>query len=291
MNLEKWLKENTESLKGKTVAISGSTGGIGVELCDYLARLGANLIFLDRNEKKAAALNKSLKQKYGELKTDYIKLDLEDIGSVKNATESLKELKPDILILNAGAYSIPRHKCSTGYDNVFQINFASPYYIVKELKPILEENNGRVVAVGSIAHNYSKTDMEDFDFRSRKKASLVYGNAKRFLMFSLLSLYNGDKGLSIVHPGITFTNITAHYPKFIFAVIKHPMQVIFMRPKIACLSILRGVFEDCKENQWIGPRLFDVWGRPKKKILKTCKSSEREQIFLKAEQIYEDMKK
>lgn len=291
MNLEKWLKENTESLKGKTVAISGSTGGIGVELCDYLARLGANLIFLDRNEKKAAALNKSLKQKYGELKTDYIKLDLEDIGSVKNATESLKELKPDILILNAGAYSIPRHKCSTGYDNVFQINFASPYYIVKELKPILEENNGRVVAVGSIAHNYSKTDMEDFDFRSRKKASLVYGNAKRFLMFSLLSLYNGDKGLSIVHPGITFTNITAHYPKLIFAVIKHPMKVIFMRPKIACLSILRGVFEDCKENQWIGPRLFDVWGRPKKKILKTCKSSEREQIFLKAEQIYEDMKK
>ena len=291
MNLEKWLKENTESLKDKTVAISGSTGGIGAELCDYLAWLGANLIFLDRNEKKAAALNKSLKQKYGELKTDYIKLDLEDIDSVKNATESLKELKPDILILNAGAYSIPRHKCSTGYDNVFQINFASPYYIVKELKPILEENNGRVVAVGSIAHNYSKTDMEDFDFRSSKKASLVYGNAKRFLMFSLLSLYDGEKGLSIVHPGITFTNITAHYPKLIFAVIKHPMKVIFMKPKVACLSILKGVFEDCKENQWIGPRLFDVWGRPKKKILKTCKRAEREQIFLKAEQIYEDMKK
>lgn len=291
MNLEKWLKENTESLKDKTVAISGSTGGIGAELCDYLARLGANLIFLDRNEKKAAILNKSLKQKYGELKTDYIKLDLEDIYSVKNATESLKELKPDILILNAGAYSIPRHKCSTGYDNVFQINFASPYYIVKELKPILEENNGRVVAVGSIAHNYSKTDMEDFDFRTRKRASLVYGNAKRFLMFSLLSLCDGEKGLSIVHPGITFTNITAHYPKLIFAVIKHPMKVIFMKPKIACLSILRGVFEDCKENQWIGPRLFDVWGRPKKKILKTCKSFERERIFLKAEQIYEDMKK
>lgn len=291
MNLEKWLKENTESLKGKTVAISGSTGGIGVELCDYLARLGANLIFLDRNEKKAAALNEGLKQKYGELKTNYIKLDLEDIDSVKNATESLKELKPDILILNAGAYSIPRHKCSTGYDNVFQINFASPYYIVKELKPILEEKNGRVVAVGSIAHNYSQTDMEDFDFRTRKRASLVYGNAKRFLMFSLLSLYDGEKGLSIVHPGITFTNITAHYPKLIFAVIKHPMKVIFMKPKIACLSILRGVFQDCKDNQWIGPRFFDVWGRPKKKILKTCKSFERERIFLKAEQIYEDMKK
>jgi FlaA1/EpsC-like NDP-sugar epimerase len=33
MNITKWIKNNTESLEGKMVAISGSTGGLGRELC------------------------------------------------------------------------------------------------------------------------------------------------------------------------------------------------------------------------------------------------------------------
>ena len=33
MNIKKWLHINTESLKGKRVAVTGSTGGIGRELC------------------------------------------------------------------------------------------------------------------------------------------------------------------------------------------------------------------------------------------------------------------
>lgn len=290
MNVNKWLGENTESLKGKRVAVSGSTGGIGVRLCGYLAQLGADLIFLDRNPKKVNGLREEILSKSPKTKTDYIKLDLEDFESVKEATETLKEKCPDIIIFNAGAYSIPRHKCSTGFDNVFQINFVSPYYIARELFPILKAKNGKIVAVGSIAHNYSKTDMTDVDFSTRKKASLVYGNAKRFLMFSLLQFFKNENGLSIVHPGITFTNITAHYPKLIFAIIKHPMKIIFMKPKIACLSILKGVFENCGRNEWIGPRIFNVWGKPLKQRLKTCSAEEQKRIFRVAEEIYKDLK-
>ena len=33
MKYDKWLTKNTENLKGKTVAISGSTGGLGKHLC------------------------------------------------------------------------------------------------------------------------------------------------------------------------------------------------------------------------------------------------------------------
>ena len=36
MSISKWIEKNTASLKGKTVAISGSTGGLGRELCRYL---------------------------------------------------------------------------------------------------------------------------------------------------------------------------------------------------------------------------------------------------------------
>lgn len=288
MNIEKWLKQNTASLVGKTVAVTGTTGGIGKELCQYLAALGADLILLDRNPERSHALREKLIRSNNCISVKCISVDLEDIASVRTATEELKLETVDIFIHNAGAYSIPRRKCETGFDNVFQINFVSPYYIIRELLPQLRERCGRAVVVGSIAHNYSKTDADDIDFSTRKAASKVYGNAKRYLMFSLFELFKReDKAdLAVTHPGITFTNITAHYPKVIFAVIKHPMKVIFMKPKKACLSILKGVFTPCGYHEWIGPRLFDVWGLPELRRLRTCSEDESRSIGKIADTIY-----
>lgn len=287
---KKWIEKNTSSLDGKTVAISGATGGIGAELCRYLAFLGASLILLDRNREKSSALKERLQKEFPSLSVSLVSLDLSDISTVKEAVSALKLAEPDALILNAGAYHVPRYKCESGLDNVFQINFASPYYIVRELLPTLKKKGGRVVAVGSIAHNYSKIDESDIDFSSRSKSSLVYGNAKRFLSFSLFGLFEGSDELALAHPGITFTNITSHYPPLIFALIKHPMKVIFMKPRKACLSILRGLFEHTDKNEWIGPRLFNVWGMPKKKPLRTCSESEADKICAIAEDVYQKMK-
>ena len=49
MNLNKWLKKNTNDLAGKTVAVTGTTGGLGREICLHLASLGASIILMDRN--------------------------------------------------------------------------------------------------------------------------------------------------------------------------------------------------------------------------------------------------
>ena len=282
---------NTASLVGKTVAVTGTTGGIGRVLCRELAGLGASLILVDRCAARSEAFRDELTDEFG-VSVKCIGADLENIDSVKAACERLRDEPIDVFIHNAGAYSIPRHTCTTGLDNVFQINFASPYYIIRELLPQLRARGGRVVVVGSIAHNYSRADFDDVDFSTRRAASKVYGNAKRYLMFSLYELMQRetDVHLAVTHPGITLTNITAHYPKVIFAVIKHPMRVIFMSPRRACLSILRGVFEDCGYHEWIGPRAFDVWGLPRKKQLRTCTVVESRRIGDVAEEIYRMMK-
>ena len=155
---------------------------------------------------------------------------------------------------------------------------------------MLENRGGRVVAVGSIAHNYSSLDESDVDFSRRRRASLVYGNAKRFLMYSLYPLFeNSRAALAVTHPGITFTNITAHYPKPVFALIKHPMKVIFMKPRRAALSILRGVFESTESFTWIGPSSFGIWGLPKKTLLKTADGTERSRIAEIADKLFSDM--
>lgn len=288
MQHKKWLFNNTQSLKNKTVAITGSTGSIGQNTCFYLAALGANLILVDRNINKSLELKEKLEKSFLNINVRCITADLQDINSVKVATKALLNEEIDVFIHNAGAYSIPRKISNSGYDNVFTINFVSPYYMIKALLPNLRKRKGRVIAVGSIAHNYSKTDKNDIDFRNKKAASRVYGNAKRYLQFSLLKLFENEKDafLSIVHPGITFTNITAHYPPIIFAVIKYPMKIIFMPPKKASLCLVFGVFTPCRGFEWIGPRLFNIWGYPKKKCLTTCSVNEAEIIFNTAEEIF-----
>ncbi len=284
MNVEKWLLKNTHSLRGKTVAISGATGGLGREICKIVASLEASLCLLDRNKEKSLKLEQEIKALYPRTEIDRITLDLADFPSVKAAAERLLENPPDYLILNAGAYSIPRKICDTGYLNVFQINFVSPYFLARKLLKNIEKRGGKIIVVGSIAHNYSHVDTNDIDFSGRRRASLIYGNAKRFLMYSLLSI--GSPCISVVHPGISFTGITAHYPKPIFAIIKHPMKLIFMKPRAACLSVILGIFNSSKGYEWIGPRFFDVWGAPERKPLRTAKQSEIDDICRISEEIY-----
>ena len=287
MSIKKWFEKNTHSLCGKRIAVTGSTGGLGVELCDYLATLGAELILLDRNATRSAEHREKLAAKHA-VKVSSIILDLEDITSADSAVDKLIELDIDVFIHNAGAYSIPRRVCSTGYNNVYQINFVTPYYMIRRLMPHLSSKKGRVVAVGSIAHDYSKTDINDVDFSERTAASKLYGNAKRHLMYGLQELFRDeqDATLSITHPGITFTNITAHYPPLVFAIIKYPMKIVFMKPKKAALSVLSGLFHNTEYPSWIGPWMFDVWGLPKKKKLNTATDTEIESIAKIADCVY-----
>ena len=150
--------------------------------------------------------------------------------------------------------------------------------MARRLLPVLKVRGGRVVAVSSIAHNYSKINEKDVDFSSVRAASKVYGNAKRFLTYSFFELDGYGKNAAVTHPGITVTNITAHYPPFVYALIKYPMRVIFMSAKKASLSILCGMFEDCAPSEWIGPAIFNVWGNPRISTLNTADEYERRKI-------------
>ena len=271
-----------------TIAIVGATGGLGQEICKKLVTEN-NLILVGRSQKKMQELKDNLLQISPLAKIDFVSADLCDIDSVKNACKILEKMDFNCLILNAGIYNVPRSISSCGYDNVFQVNFVSQYYIAKALLPHLEtQKNSRIVAVGSIAYNYSKFDENDIDFKSRKKCNLVYGNSKRVLMFSLYNLFenNYKTKLSIVHPGVTLTNITNHYPKWINWLVKIGIKLVFPAPKNACKSIIEGTKNECNYWEWIGPKFCNIWGKPKKKKLRKIKGDEDKKMFEIAEEIY-----
>ena len=137
MNREKWLSKNAASLLGKTIAVTGATGGLGKEICRDVLFLGGSLLLLNRSKEKTEFLISQLLQEFPLRKISFFPLDLQNGVSLKKAVSYLKENTPDILLHNAGIYDVPRFFCSTGLDNVFQVNFAAPYYLTKELLPAL----------------------------------------------------------------------------------------------------------------------------------------------------------
>lgn len=289
MNIEKWIKQNTHSLENKTVAITGSTGSLGNQLCLYCAKLGAKLVLLNRNQQKTSLQIEQLKNKFKNLQAEFIQVDMQDIQSVKNATDKLNQLSVDYIVLNAGAYRTIKITTSLGYNNIFQINFISPYYIAKQ--SMLNNPNCKVVAVGSISYKMQKPNFDDIDFSSCKKAIKVYGNSKRFLMWSLQQYFltNNLNNIAIAHPGICYTNITSNFAKCIRWVVKIGMKIIFAKPKKASLSILKAMFENTKADCWIGPRVFGIWGRPKTQKLKKVSIEEKNKMFEIAEKIYSEI--
>lgn len=291
MSIKNWIKKNCDSLKNKRVVITGATGGLGRETCLYLASLGADMTLACRNKRLAENLIVEITSKFPETSVDFVELDYSSIDGVDKAITEIKKYNGvDVLINNAGVYNVPIKKMDSGFNNVFQINFVYTYYLTKKLLPELEKKeNSCCITLGSVAHNYSKLDEEDIDFSTRAKASLVYGNSKRFLMFSLYEMFKDSKvNLAIVHPGVTLTNMTNHYPKYINWLVKIGIKLFFPNPKKAVLSVLYGLSNKTDYHEWIGPSIFNVWGFPKKSKLKTCSAEESKKMYLIAEDIYQN---
>ena len=270
----------------KTVAITGSTGGLGQRICARLIEKGCDLILVDRNLKKSTALADALKKIEPKAQIRLVTCDLTDVESVKAAAKSLCEMGAEALILNSGIYNVPLEKCCQGYNNVFTVNFISQYYLAR----YLSENSQslkKVIAMSSIAHRYGTFDQTDVDFSTRKKASLIYGNSKRVLTFALYEFFARRKAvkLCVAHPGVTLTNMTNHYPKLINPIVKLGIKLIFPKPEKAIESVIMALDSECGYGEWIGPKVFDVWGAPVLSKIKVNKE-EAEKIAALADSVY-----
>ena len=107
-------------------------------------------------------------------------------------------------------------------------------------------------------------------------------------MFSLVHFFRDvkDAQLALVHPGITLTNLTSQYPAFVKPFVKFGMRLLFPTTKRAARNIVKGIEEDCQLGSWIGPRAFDVWGKPKEKQLKDVDEEEIDLIGNFAKDFY-----
>lgn len=75
-----WTPERLESLNGKTYAITGANAGAGFEATQILLNKGAEVVMLNRNEKKSHKAIDELKGQFGaDAKVSFIKMGLKTI--------------------------------------------------------------------------------------------------------------------------------------------------------------------------------------------------------------------
>ena len=133
----------------KTILITGSTDGIGLETAKMLLEKGHRVLLHGRNSQKL----EQIVNKIGFLgDTESYVADLSDMEAVQNlATEVSSKYKTlDVLINNAGVLKAPNPITKEGLDIRFTVNTMAPYLLTKLLLPLLG-NTGRVVNLSSAA--------------------------------------------------------------------------------------------------------------------------------------------
>ena len=92
-----------ERIKGKTIAVTGASGGLGMEIARQAVKNGANLILMARSYDKLSALRDELMTKYS-IKAHVYSLDVSKREKIEETFKKIKqEVGPiDILVNNAG---------------------------------------------------------------------------------------------------------------------------------------------------------------------------------------------
>ena len=144
-----------DSLKGKSVILTGAGSGIGRVTAKMLGELGANVFVVGRRENLLKESVKEIEAAGG--KGAYLSADLEDGDSAANvAKEAIKAFgNIQYLVNNAGHSSkvrSMRYVEKDDWQSVFNVNVEGVYRLTQAILPnMIENGGGTVVTISSMA--------------------------------------------------------------------------------------------------------------------------------------------
>ena len=168
-------------MQGKTVVATGATSGIGAIAVVELARMGARIVFIARDAKRAeATLAKLEAVAPGRGHRAHI-ADLSLVAETRRVGGEIaaSEARVDVLINNAGAIFSDRRVTAEGLEMTFALNHMAYFTLTRRLRERLAGSApARVVSTASAAHYGAKLDFDDLQCARGYSAWRAYNRSK-----------------------------------------------------------------------------------------------------------------
>lgn len=149
------------SLKGKTVLITGATDGLGKLVAQHAAEAGATLLLHGRNNDKGKKLLEEMTASAENENIFYYNADFSSLNEVQQMGEEILAAHATlhVLINNAAVGGGPkgshqRELSKDGYELRFAVNYLSHFLLTQKLLPLLIASApARIVNVASIGQS------------------------------------------------------------------------------------------------------------------------------------------
>ena len=276
-------------IRGKTVLVTGATSGIGLEASVALARQGARVIMVGRNQAKTEAALADVASRSRSKEVSYLLADFASQASVRALADAVRSRvdRLDVLVNNAGGVNKARTVTADGIETTFAVNHLGYFLLTNLLLDLVVKSApARVVTVASVGHRRGTLDFEDLGFeRGGYSIMRAYSRSKlaNILFANELARRLAGSGVTSnsLHPGSVDTNIWSGAPLWAKPIIQILLRPFFISAEkggarivqLAASPELEGVtgkyFEDGKavdpaplaRDASLATRLWDVSAR------------------------------
>jgi retinol dehydrogenase-14 len=205
-------------MAGRTVLVTGASGGIGRATALGLATMGAHLAITGRDHGRTEGAARELRAAGGG-RVDVFVADLSSQSEVRRmADEALQRLsRIDVLVNNVGGYWSTRHVTADGLERTFALNHLAPFLLTNLLLDRLERSGpARVVTVASNAHAQGRIDFDDLQGERSWSGARAYSQSKLANVLFTYELARRLQATSVtanaLHPGVVRTGFGAEDP-------------------------------------------------------------------------------
>ena len=206
------------TMTGRTVLVTGGTGGIGKATAAGLAALGARVAITGRDRGRADEAAADIRAAGGPA-VDVFVADMSSQAEVRRlAAEVLAGLpRLDVLVNNVGGYWNTRRVTADGLDHTFALNHLAPFLLTNLLLDRLRQNAPtRVVTVSSGAQAMGRIDFADLQGERAYSGPRAYNQSKLANVLFTYELARRLEGsgvtANVLHPGVVRTAFGAEDP-------------------------------------------------------------------------------
>jgi NAD(P)-dependent dehydrogenase (short-subunit alcohol dehydrogenase family) len=203
-------------MHGKTVLVTGGTGGIGKETARELAKRGATVVIVGRDAERGKTAVYELQSSTGNPAVHLLLADLSSQSEVRRLVAAFQQQFDRLHVLVNNVAGIFRRRTETvdGFEATFAVGHLAPFLLTQLLLPSLKANApSRIVNVTSDGHTMAKLDFDDLQARRFYRGVDVYMRVKLAnLLFTYeLARQMAGTGITVnaVDPGGTHTQLTS----------------------------------------------------------------------------------